>query len=146
MNTPLKKLCIFGLADGLGNMIAKQVSTDKHTKEYDRERIIYRASLLSKAGQEAVDKCHVKKDNNAVKNVKKKIDLLCKNTQEFGVVEMLNILFLGISDLEHFCKDTKYIEPIKKRTLFFMKLYDSKLEQEEIQVEAAEKYDKWINS
>ena len=139
MTPSLKKLCIFGLATGVGQLVLQQT---------DDDRTAYRAQKLAESGQDAVDKCGIKVDRSMINRVRKKIDQVCIDKTEFDIVEMLSFLFLGLVDLELVCneKTTALIEPIRKRALWFMRIYDPKLDQEDNHARAMKKYNDWIDA
>ena len=64
--------------------------------------------------------------------------------EEFDIYEMLSFLLSGINDLTHYNKNNKDFVLIEKRIIWFMKLFDPKLKQNDIHQKAFEKYNKWI--
>ena len=140
MKTPLKKLLIYGLASGVGLAIKQQEDRKKDPDLY----ATYRAKLLSDAGQAAVDVCRTTYNKSRQRQVKRKIDQICKDGEAYDIVEMLSFLILGIQELQHFCKDTSLIDVVEKRAVWFTKLYDPKLDNEEKHIIAYQRYEKWI--
>jgi len=63
MTPSTKKLCIYGLATGIGEMLQKQ-SQD--------EQVQWRALKLAEAGQDCIDNCKIKIDSSAVARVEKR--------------------------------------------------------------------------
>ena len=134
MNPSTKKLCIFGLATGVANMLVEQ-STD--------ERVKWRAQVLAKAGQLAVDKCNIKVDKSKLKQVQVKIDEVCKDKSEFDTVDMLSFLLLGLDDLQANCKDTSIINVMIKRTNWLIQYFDPKLENVDMFDRVLKRYLAW---
>ena len=135
MTPSLKKLCILGLATGIGNMLRTQS---------DDNKVIWRAVKLSEAGQQAIDSLPVKIDKSTIRRVTRKIDQVCKDKDIFDVAEMLSFLLLGLFDLQHYCKNNKHLDLVQKRALWFVKLFDPKLDNEEIHAEALRRYEEWV--
>lgn len=136
MNPSLKKLCIFSLAASIGGMLVDQAAKDS---------IKWRAEKLREAGQAAIDHAHIKIDTNAMKRVEKKIDQVCKNKEYYDVAEMLSFLILGIQDLNHYCKFLESLITLEARALWFLKIFDPKLDQEDVHTEALRRYEEWIS-
>lgn len=136
MTPALKKLTIFGLAAGVGEMLVEQGKTDQEK---------WRAQKLWEAGNGAADACRSKVDRSLLKRAMKKIDQLCEDGNDFDVAEMLSFLLLGLFDLQLYSRNnTDYIDLLIKRALWFTKLYDPKLDNEAIHAAALEKYEQWI--
>jgi len=95
MNNSIKKLSIFSLAAGVGQMIHDQADDDK---------IKWRSSLLAKSGNEALATCKAKIDASRLNQVKKKIDAVCEDKEKFDTVNMLSFLLTGLDDLQAHCK------------------------------------------
>ena len=136
MNTATKKICLFALAIGVADMIIEQ--TPKTDKGYDK--IIWRAKKLREAGKLTLDKCHVKKDMNAVRKAKKYTDVLWKNSVTFNVLEVMSFLFAGLNDLAHYGAD---VELLEKRVLWFLKLYKGSLDDEDLNGRMMKQYEDW---
>ena len=64
MTPSLKKLCIYGLATGVGEMLQKQ-SRDEHVQ--------WRALKLAEAGQDCIDNCKIKIDSSMVSRLRKRL-------------------------------------------------------------------------
>ncbi len=141
MNTPLKKLCIFGLAAGIGNMIIDQAP--KMVTGVELNTTVENAQELSQAGQKAIESCHVKIDYSKLKKAKEKIDAVCQDGEQFDIAKMLSFLFLGLNDLSLYNKD-KIIKDVENAALNFVAMYDPNLEDEQIHCEALKKYEEWI--
>jgi len=141
MNTPLKKLCIFGLAAGIGNMIIDQAP--KILTGVDLYITFKKAQALSQAGQKAIESCHVRIDHGKLKKAYEKIDEICHNGEQFDIAKMLSFLFLGLNDLSHYSK-AKTIKDVEDAALNFVVMYDPNLEDEQIHSEALKKYKEWI--
>jgi len=133
MTPALKKLCIYGLATGIGEMLQKQ-SRD--------EQVQWRALKLAEAGQALIDCCQVKIDRSMISRVEKKIDQVCKNKAQYDVVEMLSFLFLGIQELQHY-SDSERLKTLEKRALWFTRLFDPKLEASVHEL-AYKRYERWV--
>lgn len=135
LTTPLKKLCLFGLAEGLGKMTIDQT---------DDERVFWRADKLREAGAIALDKSKIKIDKSKIRKVKDKIESVYKNQEEFNIVILLSFILSGIQDLLFYDRKNEILKLLEKRLIWFIKFYDPKLDQEEIHQEAFEKYQKWL--
>jgi len=132
MNTSIKKLCIFGLATGVGEMLQKQ-SKDEQVK--------WRAKKLSEAGQALIDNCKVKVDSSSVKRVRKHIDKVCKDKDQYDVVLMLSFLIFGVQELLHYSGEER-LKTLEKRAIWFTKIFDPKLESS-VHEDAYKQYVKW---
>lgn len=135
MSPSLKKLYIFSLAAALGEKIRKESSD---------EAVIWRAEKLEEAGKNAINHCKVKVDNNAIKRVYEKISQVCDRKDEHDATEMLSFLLLGLQDLSYYSKGNETLNLIEKRALWFIKLFDPKLEDEEKHEAAYKKYEAWV--
>jgi hypothetical protein len=148
MNVSLKKLCIYSLATGLGLMIKERLNADapefSDLDAIERRVILDNAEELILTGQDAIDNCQVKVDSSSVRRCHRKIEEICKDGQEYDVVEVLSFLFLGLADLELFCGDKKRIAAVKDAALNFMVWDEPGLDDEAIQFAAMVKYCKWI--
>ncbi|MBC8184931.1 hypothetical protein H8E88_27885 [candidate division KSB1 bacterium] len=133
MTPSLKKLCIYGLATGVGEMLQKQ-SRDEHVQ--------WRALKLAEAGQALIDNCKIKIDSSMVNRVEKKIDQICKNKGQYDVVEMLSFLILGVQELRHY-SDSKRLKTLEKRAIWFTRLFDPKLEASVHEL-AYKRYERWV--
>ena len=134
MNSALKKLALFGLAAGIGGMLVDQ-SEDKRLK--------WRASLLARAGKEAIKVCHVNVNKSRVKQVKRKIGDLCKDKEPFDSIELLSFLLAGLDDLQTHCKSTSEIETLIKRTKWLLSFFDPMLTEIELYESASDRYRMW---
>ena len=130
----IKKLCIFCLATGVGQMIIDQTDDDK---------VAWRALKLSESGQKCIDNCQVKIDSSAVKRVKAKIDQICKHKDEYDIVEMLSFLVYGVQELIMHYSKSEMLENLEKRALWFIKIYDPKFEANVHEI-AYKRYEEWI--
>ena len=137
MTPALKKLTIFGLASGVSRSIMQQTADDS---------IVWRAAKLAEAGQDAIDACHAKVDNSRMRQVLSKIDAVCKDKETFDITTMLSFLVLGVQDLQYYCKDTRLLDVIERRALWFIKFFDPRLEDEELHADAFDRYSKWISN
>lgn len=142
MSPSLKKLCIFGLAIGLGKMVLSQIH-NLNLDQTEKELVIWNATEIINTGQKAIDNCHIKVDKSKLRQAKKKIDQVCNNGGEFVIKEMLIFIFSGLNDLAHFCKEKETIKSIEEAALSFTTLYDPNLEDEETQAMALERYERW---
>jgi len=136
MNTYLKKLCIFGLATGVGNMLQNQ-SKDEQVK--------WRARKLSEAGQALIDTCQVKVDSSSFSRSKLKIDQVNHDHEQFDVLETVSFVLLGTQELRHYATDDQYIkrlELLNKRAIWFMKLFDPTFKSK-VHETAYKKYYEW---
>ena len=148
MKPAMKKLCIYSLATGLGLMIKDRLNADApeftDLDAIERQVILDNAEDLRSAGQDAIDNCQVKVDSSAARRCHRKIEEICKDGQEYDVVEVLSFLFLGLADLELFCGDKKRIAAVKDAALNFMVWYDPGLDDQAVHFAAMVKYCKWI--
>ena len=152
MNASTKKLCIYGLATGLGIMIRERLGNEaeefKDLSEIERQVILDNTAEIQAAGQYAIDHTilhdKVKVDRSRLRQVHRKVEEVCKDGEEYDVVETLSFLFLGLAELEFYCRDKKKIETVKDAALNFMTVYDPNLENEEIHKAANDKYNQWI--
>ena len=136
MNTSIKKLCIFGLATGVGEMLQKQS---------DDEQVKWRAKKLSEAGQVLIDNCQVKVDSSSFRRAKLKVDQINNDHERFDVVEKVSFILLGGQELRHYATDNTYIKRLdilNKRAIWFMKLFDPGFESGVHEI-AYQKYIKW---
>lgn len=143
MTPPLKKLVIFGLAAGIGKMVTSQAD-QMGMDETQKDLVIWNAEQIARAGDAAIDKCHVRVDASRMRQAHKKIDQVCKDGGEFDLVEALSFLFLGLNDLFIFCKDKAIIKAIEDAALNFATIYDPNLEDESIHRAAMKKYEDWL--
>ena len=134
MKTPLKKLSLIGMIDSLCASV----------KTSESEKVLWRAQKLNEAGQNALNSSKIKITNNLRKRAKEKVEMAYGYQEEFDIYEMLSFLLSGINDLTHHNKNNKDFVLIEKRIIWFMKLFDPKLKQNDIHQKAFEKYDKWI--
>jgi len=144
MNTALKKICIFGLAEGVGTMILKQVDKMDDLDNIQKKVTKENAESLARTGSVAIRTCNVKVDRNMIKRAKKKIDQVCQDGEDFEVAQMLSFLFLGLNDLSLYCKDKEIIQQVEDAALNFTTMYDPNLEDEKIHQAAMEKYQVWM--
>ena len=135
MTPSLKKLCIFSLATGLGQMISAQTDDDATR---------WRAAKLGEAGQNAIDRCHAKVDASRVKQVQEKIAQVCKDGEEFDLVETLSFLLLGLMELQHYSPGDSRIKTLIKRAMWFTRLYDPRLEDDATHEAAYRRFEAWI--
>ena len=136
MTPALKKLTVFGLAAGVGEMLVEQGSTEQEK---------WRAQKLWEAGNEAMELCRARVDRSALKRATKKIDQVCEDGNEFDAAEMLSFLLLGLFDLQLYSRNNSgHIDRLIKRTLWFTRLYDPKLDNEDIHAAALKKYERWV--
>ena len=135
MKTALKKVCLFSLAAGLGEMIQEQVSTFDMS-DAKRKITIWNAQQISITGQKALDNCGIKIDHSRYKQTWRKIDEIRKDKDLFDIAEMLSFLFLGLQDLFG-------IEALEQAVLNFITQYDPNLENDKMHEIAGEKYYKW---
>ena len=136
MTPSIKKLCIFGLATGVGEMLQKQ-SRDGQVQ--------WRALKLAQAGQDCIMNCKVKVDSSSFRRAKLKVDQINNDHEQFDVVEKVSFILLGGQDFRHHATDHKYIERLdmlNKRALWFMKLFDPGFESDVHEV-AYQKYIAW---
>jgi len=136
ISASIKKLCIFGLATGVGNMLQNQ-SKDEQVK--------WRAKKLSEAGQALINNCKVKVDSSSFRRSKLKIDQVNNDHEQFDVVEKVSFILLGTHELRHYATDDQYInrlELLNKRALWFMKLFDPGFESD-VHETAYQKYYEW---
>jgi len=134
MNSTLKKLSIFSLAAGVGQMIYDQA---------EDERVKYRAALMSKAGQDALDKCKAKIDKSKIKQIQKRIDAVCEDKEKFDTVDILSFLLAGLDDLQRHCKKTKAIDLCIKRAKWLLDFFDPKLESFKLFKDVGKRYEEW---
>jgi len=152
MSPSQKKILIFALAVGFRDMIIKQLNqTPTHLMSEqeikDRDMTAWRAIKLAEAGQAAIDKNgYIKVDNSMVRRAKRKINQLYKDGEEFEIVEALSFLLLGLQELQTHCNDTTYIDPIEKRAMWFTKLFDPRLENEDVHANALRRYEAWLKN
>jgi len=146
MSPSLKKLVIFGLAAGIGNMIQDQVGGFTDMDPEEKKLTFWNAQELHGAGMAAIMKTKCRVDKSKIKQAEKKIDQVCKNKNQFDVAEMLSFLFLGLNDLGHYCKDKQTIKTVEDAALNFITVFDPNLEDSQIHEEALNKYGRWIES
>jgi len=144
MTPSLKKLCIFGLASGIGQMIQTQVDGFSDMTPDEKEIARWNAVELHKSGMSAISNCKVKIDSSKIRQASKRIDQVCKNKKLFDVTEMLSFLFMGLNDLAYYCKENEIIKQVEDAALNFITLFDPNLEDESIHAAALDKYERWI--
>jgi len=144
MTPSLKKLCIFGLASGIGQMIQTQVDGFSDMTPDEKEIARWNAVELHRSGMSAISNCKVKIDSSKIRQASKRIDQVCKNKKLFDVTEMLSFLFMGLNDLAHYCKEKAIIKQVEDAALNFITLFDPNLEDEAIHAAALDKYERWI--
>jgi len=135
MNNSLKKLSIFSLAAGVGQMIHDQTDDDK---------IKWRSSLLARSGNEALATCKAKIDTSRLNQVKKKIDAVCEDKEKFDTVNMLSFLLTGLDDLQAHCKRKSEINSCIKRANWLLEFFDPKLENTDLFKTANKQYLEWV--
>ena len=139
MKPALKKLCLFGLSEGIGKMLINQT---------DDEKVKWRATKLKEAGNYAIKNCRIKIDKTKLKQTERKIESIYEDQSEFDIITMLSFILCGVNDLFFFSKDknNKSLLLLEKRLVWFIKYYDPKLENEDIHQKAFKKYYKWVEN
>ena len=143
MTPAIKKICIFGLAEGIGHILKLEINKGRIPTD-EINLVLSNANEMIKVGQNALYNSKVKLDKSTFKRAKAKINELYADKEEFIITELLSLLFCGLNDLSHFCKDKTLIKSVEDAALNFLTLYDPNLEDEENHKTALEKYDKWI--
>ena len=146
MSPSLKKLCVFGLAAGIGTMIQDQVGGFTDMDQEEKKLTFWNAQELHGAGMAAILKTKCKIDQSKIRQASEKIDQVCKNKNQFDVAEMLSFLFLGLNDLAYHCRDKQMIKTVEDAALNFITVFDPNLEDSRIHEEALNKYGRWIES
>lgn len=135
MNTAIKKLCVFGLAAGVGEMIYNQT---------DNDRAKWRARKLAEAGNDAINNLSVKIDNSAIRRVKRKIDEVYTDKEQYDIRDMLCFLLAALDDLDQHTDGNNDIATLCKRAAWFNSLYDPKTDSFDIYADAARRYEAWV--
>lgn len=135
MTPATKKLTLYGLAVGLHSVVMRQEPTD--------DAHAWRALKLAEVGQAAIDNCKSRVDKSRLREVKKKIDELLGGAEELEIVGLLSFLLCGVSDLDSHTSGNLYLDAVGKRALWFMELFDPKLDKTELYEQAAGRYEIW---
>lgn len=137
MNTSVKKILIFALADGIASAVLAQ------SEEDDAK---WRAKKLKESATHAIKKTGVTITQRTVRKLERKIENLNMNDGKFNIITALSLCLLGLMELQHYANRTarSYIDPVLRRTMWFIKLYDPKLEDEELHAKAMHKYIEWL--
>lgn len=150
MNTPLKKLTIFGLAGGLGKIVRDQVNDPEKKERFfadltqdEIELLLWHCDQIETAGQKAMDTAKVKKDRSMVRQSERKIIEAAGTVGEIDFLRMLSFLFLGLAELELYCKDKEPIQELREATLNFMSMWDPNFEDELTHGEALNDFERW---
>ena len=141
MSPSLKKLIIFSLAEGIGDMVIDQCAEPDGIA---RSVILVNASNLKSAGARALSTCHSKVDSSVMRRASSVLDSVCKDKDLFDISEMLSFLFLGLADLAHHCNDKDAIKDVEDAALNFITVYDPNLDDDETHARALEKYERWV--
>ncbi|RJR07915.1 hypothetical protein C4588_06100 [Candidatus Parcubacteria bacterium] len=151
MNTPLKKLCVYGLAGGLGKIVREQVLNPEKKEKYfadltqdETELLLWNCAQLESAGQKAMDTAKVKRDRSMIRQAERKIIEAAGTVGEIDVLRMLSFLFLGLAELELYCKDNGPIQELREAALNWMVQFDPNLELSDVHEEAHEKFKGWV--
>ena len=152
MMTPsLKKICIFGLASGLGQIVREQIMDPEKKAKYfadlnqdEIELLLWHCTNIETTGKIALDKTKAKKDNSKMRQASRKIVEAAGTLGEIDVLKMLSFLFLGLTELEHYCNDKDIIKEVREVATGFMTQFDPNLELDDIHAEAHEQYKRWI--
>ena len=151
MNTPLKKLTIYGLAGGLGKIVREQVLNPEKKEKYfsdltqdEIELLLWHCDEIETAGQKAMDTAKVKKDRSMVRQAERKIIEAAGTVGEIDFLKTLSFLFLGLAELEIYCKNKSTIIELRDAALNWMTQFDPNLELSDVHSKAHEKFKEWV--
>lgn len=144
MNASTKTFAILSLSAAIGNMMAQSESPDRDPSE--AEKIRWRGKKLAEVGVIAVTKYPLPiLTKSKMKQIEKKVDEICRDKDDFIIVEKLAFLVTALVDIRAHIKPERWelIDPILKRTNWAMALFDPKYEQEDLHVRALEAFERW---
>lgn len=85
MSPSLKKLCVYGLAAGLGSLVLSRLHQLDYTQE-EKELMAWNANQIIIAGERAITGCNVVADNAKIKQAEKKITEACMVDSKFNII------------------------------------------------------------
>ena len=135
MNTPMKKLLIFGLCGGLGDILIDTTASDD---VYQHAR---RLKILS---DRAIKTAHVKLTPNMLKRIWSKIADVYTPGTDVDTVEVLSLCILGLMDLQHHSGPGTPVDSLLAHVMYFTKQFDPELQDEEKHSAATRKYLEWL--
>ena len=136
MNIKYRTLLLLSLADGIGKMLIEQGETPE---------IKWRALKMQESASRILVTQKTKITKPGMRLIRSKIDAFCKDKHQFDLVEALSFLILGISDLMVYKRSNGPLyTPLLKRIVWFTKLFDTKLDEEETHTRAMGRYEQWI--
>jgi len=151
MKPSLKKIVIFGLAAGLGQIIKDQLNDPEKKEKYFSDLnpteiglLIWNCSQIEQAGEKAINTVRAKIDRSKLRQAERKIKEVSGDMGQTDFLRMLSFLFLGLADLALYCNDRTAIHDLQDATLNFITQYDPNLELEPVHLEAHERYEAWL--
>lgn len=135
MTTSEKKLLILGLCSGLGDMLMTQTMDDE---------VFRHARRFKTLADRAIGACHIRITHQMLKRIKDKLSEVYTNGTEFNVVEVLSLCILGLMDLQHYSGEGTPVDAVLTHAMYFTKLWDPKLQDEDSHSAAVRKYRDWL--
>jgi len=142
MNSSTKIFSILSLSTALGNLMCKA----KNKPIADIEIIKWRGSKLSEAGERAVLNYPLPTlTNSLLKQIEIKVEQVCKNGEDFSIVEKLAFLIAALIDIRAHIKPERWlhIDLILKRVKWCIEAFDPKYEQELLYSKALNDFERW---
>ncbi len=134
MNTPVKKLFIYGLTIGIAETVKK--ATNNKT-------ILWKLKKVQESAQFLLDTTNVKINNTKIKQVEKNVSEFF-TTDHIDILDSLCFVLCGYTEfVERSSKQTDMYDSIIKRIMWLIYSFDAKLDKPHIYDNAKNSYERW---